>query len=49
LTEVFEDKEDEWTMVAKKAKTWLKEQGINKSFYVKMCTEAGLENKDREA
>jgi hypothetical protein len=24
LMEVFDDREDEWTLVAKKAKTWLK-------------------------
>ena len=30
LMEVFEDQEDEWTLVAKKAKTWLKSRGIDK-------------------
>ena len=30
LSEFFEDQEDEWTLVAKKAKTWLKQQGIEK-------------------
>lgn len=30
LMEVFDDKEDEWTLVAKKAKNWLKQQGIDK-------------------
>lgn len=30
LTEVFDDKEDEWTLLVKKAKTWLKQQGIDK-------------------
>lgn len=30
LAEFFEDQEDEWTLVAKKAKTWLKQQGIER-------------------
>ena len=30
LSEVFDDKEDEWTLLAKKAKTWLRQQGIDK-------------------
>ena len=30
LIEIFDDKEDEWTLVAKKAKAWLKQQGIDK-------------------
>jgi hypothetical protein len=33
LVEVFEEQEDEWTLVAKKAKTWLKKQGIENKFY----------------
>ena len=28
LSEFFEEKEDEWTLLTRKAKTWLKEQGI---------------------
>ena len=30
LSEFFEDQEDEWTLVAKKAKNWLKQQGIER-------------------
>jgi len=30
LQEKFEDSEDEWTLLAKKAKTWLKKAGIDK-------------------
>ena len=30
LQDRFEDAEDEWQMIAKKAKTWLKAQGIAK-------------------
>jgi hypothetical protein len=30
LAEFFYDKEDEWILVAKKAKTWLKQQGLDK-------------------
>ena len=38
LQEVFEDKEDEWTLVAKKAKNWLKQVGLDKpeQFYKNM-------------
>ncbi|CDW74004.1 UNKNOWN [Stylonychia lemnae] len=37
LKEIFDDKEDEWVMIAKKAKTYLREQGIEKvdQFYKK--------------
>ena len=30
LIEKFEDKEDEWTLIAKKAKNWLRQQGLSK-------------------
>ena len=30
LAEFFDDKEDEWTLVARKAKMWLKQQGLDK-------------------
>jgi hypothetical protein len=30
LSEAFEEKEDEWKLLAQKAKTWLKQQGIAK-------------------
>jgi len=31
LKEVFEDKKDEWQLLAKKAKEFLKEAGVNKA------------------
>lgn len=30
LQEKFEEREDEWTLIAKKAKTWLKQVGLAK-------------------
>lgn len=30
LNEIFVDNEDEWTLVARKAKIWLKQQGLDK-------------------
>ena len=30
LSEKFEEKEKEWALLAKKAKTWLKQQGLAK-------------------
>jgi hypothetical protein len=30
LEEAFEDSEDEWTLIAKKAKAWLNKAGIEK-------------------
>jgi hypothetical protein len=30
LQEKFEDREDEWSLIAKKAKTWLKQVGVTK-------------------
>lgn len=30
LAEAFEDKEDEWTLLARKAKTFLKNSGVDK-------------------
>jgi len=30
LEETFEDSEDEWTLIANKAKAWLKKAGIDK-------------------